>query len=207
MKILCYAVATLMTVFVAIGQPAAANNVCPKRCGHCRAGSEAADNAGPPAMPQLSQLTYFEGAWTCQEHDRPLHEGDKTNISTLQVRRTLGHSWYLFKWDTGTSNTSDFTKGHAYAGWDPGMERFVDISFSTKGGYGATASPGFDGRGALVWTGVLNNYDGAVVKVRKTYTKIDDNTFEMSIDIAKGNANCDFISVSAKMCSREPEKQ
>jgi hypothetical protein len=206
MKILSYAAVTLMAAFVAIGEPAAANDVCPKRCGHCRAGSEAAENAGPPAMPQLSQLTYFEGAWTCQEQGRPLHEGAKDHVSTLQVRRTLGHSWYLFKWDAGASDTSDFTKGHAYAGWDPGMERFVDFSFSVKGGYGATSSMGFDDKEELVWQGALNNYEGAVVKVRKTYKKLDDNTFEMLIDISKGNASCDFISASAKMCSREPEK-
>ena len=143
---------------------------------------------------ELDALNFFEGFWHCED---PSDTVGQTSSSVLVVKKELEDSWLTFKWDAGSASSSSFTHGHAYMTWDALLEKYIDFSFSIHGGYGAAMSDGLRD-GTLMFTGGINNYQGATVYLRKTYTKTADNSFMLSIEVSSDGET--FENPTTKTC-------
>jgi hypothetical protein len=144
-----------------------------------------ATQPGPPKpAPEMSQLAYMEGMWTCdgKMFESPMGPAG-TMKNTAEIRKELnGH------FQTGTikgsmANMPPF-EGRFHATYDPGLKQFVMLWVDNMGGWAQSTSTGWNGD-VLVYEGD-SHMAGQTMKARDTFTKSGPasmkHTWEMQMD-------------------------
>ena len=133
------------------------------------AGAGWAQQGPPKPAPEMAQLAYFEGMWTCdgKSFETPMGPAG-TMKSTADIRKELnGH------FQTGTikgsmANMPPF-EGRFHATYDTGMKQFVMLWVDSMGVRAESTSSG--------WKGDILSYEGEghvggqTMKGRDTFTK------------------------------------
>ena len=99
------------------------------------------------------------------------------------MRPVLAGKWFAFHWHAVQGGSDNDYEGAALAGYDATLNQFVEHDAGSDSSYGSAVAAGWSGD-SLVWDGNVNNWEGKTVKIRKTYTKISDSSFSVSIDVS-----------------------
>ena len=137
--------------------------------------------AGPPTpSPELSQLAFFAGDWTCKgkAEASPMGPAHATQ-GTVHVAREIGGFWYVGRYEEkkGAGNPHPMVF-QFLQGYDGTAKAFDMECFDSFGGHCHQTSPGWKD-GKLVYTGESSG-SGPATPVRDTFTK----TGEASLDHA-----------------------
>ncbi|MEO6212312.1 MAG: DUF1579 family protein [Vicinamibacterales bacterium] len=143
-----------------------------------------AQQAPPKPAPEMSQMAFFEGSWTCsgKMSESPMGPAGAMK-STVEVRKDLnGH------FQTGTikgsmPNMPPF-EGRFNSTYDAGMKQYLMMWVDNMGGWSQSASSGWKGD-SLVYEGDTH-MGGQTMKGRDTFTKSGPasmkHTWEMQMD-------------------------
>jgi hypothetical protein len=131
------------------------------------AGSVLAQEVPKPA-PELSQIAYFEGTWTCtgKTFESPMGPAGAVT-STAEIRRDLGGFW-----QSGTvkgTMTNMSMEGRFYVTYDPAAKQFVMLWVDSMGGWARSTASGWKGD-TLVYEGE-SHMGPQQMKSRDTFTR------------------------------------
>lgn len=154
---------------------------------------------GPPKpAPEMSQMAYFEGSWSCEGKTMESPMGPAGSLkSTVDVRRDLnGH------FQTGTikgsmPNQPPF-EGRFHATYDSGMKQWVMLWVDNMGSWAQNMSSGWKGD-TVVYEGE-GHMGGQTMKSRDTFTKSGaasmKHTWEMQM-------NGKWMPVGEETCNKK----
>ena len=147
------------------------------------AASGAAQQGPPKPAPEMSQLTYMEGTWTCDGKVNDIGMGPAGPMkSTAMIRKDLGG---FFQTGTikGTMAKQPPFEGRFNLTYDPGMKQFVMMWADNMGGWSQSTSTGWKGD-TIVYEGD-SHMAGQTMKGRDTFTKssptVMKHTWEMEM--------------------------
>jgi hypothetical protein len=129
----------------------------------------------PKPAPEMAQLAYFEGNWTCSGkiHATPMGPAG-TMTGTVSAKRDLG-GFFLTLAITGQGAGMPAFNGVGYETWDPAAKQFVMFWFDSMGSWSRSTSAGVKGN-VMVYEG--DSQMGTMkMKTRDTFTKHADGTF------------------------------
>ena len=131
-------------------------------------GSAVAQEMPKPA-PEMSQIAFFEGSWTCQGKmfENPMGPAGELK-STVDVRKDLGGFWQsgVVK---GTMAKMPPFEGRFHVTYDTGTKQFLMLWVDNMGGWSQSTAAG--------WKGDVLTYEGEshmgpqTVKSRDTFTR------------------------------------
>ena len=103
----------------------------------------------PKPAPEMSQMAFFEGSWTCQgkAHESPLGPAGEMQ-STADIRRDLGGFWQTGT-IKGTMKGMPPFEGRFSATWDPAAKQFVMLWVDSMGAWAQNRSSGWKGETAV----------------------------------------------------------
>ena len=129
----------------------------------------------PKPAPEMAQLAYFEGNWTCEGkmHETPMSPAG-TMTGTVSARRDLG-GFFLTIDVTGNSAGMPPFKGVVHETWDPIGKQFVMFWFDNMGGFARSTSPGVKDN-VMIYDGE-SQMGPMKTKSRDTFTKHANGTF------------------------------
>lgn len=130
----------------------------------------------PKPAPEMAQLAFFEGSWTCdgKMHETPMSPAGAMT-GTVVAKRDLG-GFFLNVAVTGNSPGMPPFQGTVYETWDPINKQFVMFWFDNMGGWARSTSAGVKD-GVMIYEG--ESQMGAMkMKSRDTFTKLADNSFK-----------------------------
>ena len=106
----------------------------------------------PKPAPEMSQIAYFEGSWSCtgKSHESPFGPAGSMT-STADIRRDLGGFWQSGT-IKGTIASQPPFEGRFHVTFDPGAKQFVMLWVDNMGGWSRSASAGWKGD-TLVYEG------------------------------------------------------
>jgi hypothetical protein len=123
----------------------------------------------PKPAPELSQIAYFEGSWSCQGKmsESPMGPAGEMQ-STADIKKDLGGFWQsgLIK---GTMKGMPPMEGRFHATYDPAAKQFVMLWVDNMGGWAQSTSGG--------WKGDTIVYEGEThmgpqkMRARDTFTR------------------------------------
>lgn len=125
---------------------------------------------GPPKpAPEMSQLAYFEGSWTCSGKmvESPMGPAGAMT-STANIRKDLGGHFQTGMIKGTMANMPPF-EGRFNSTYDTGMKQFVMMWVDNMGGWSQSMSTGWTGD-AMVYEGE-GHMAGQTMKSRDTFTK------------------------------------
>jgi hypothetical protein len=103
--------------------------------------------APPKPAPELSQLKYFAGSWTCSGDapTSPFGPAHKTQ-STLTLKTDLDGFWYDgMMTEMKTASNTHPVKGMLHLGYDPASKQYVQVWVDNTGSWSTEMSPGWEG--------------------------------------------------------------
>lgn len=160
----------------------------------------AAPPGGPPTpAPQLQQLKFFAGTWTCDGKGfaSPFAPAEHPIKATAKVKWDLNNFWQTFVYEEKK------TKEHPHPakvagtwGWDSGGKRFVRADADTMGGWFSPTSTGWAGE-QFVWVGDLSISAG-MLPARHTFTKTGDKGFVHAFALNVNGVNTPIFEVTCK---------
>ena len=128
--------------------------------------------ARPSPAPELDQLKYFEGEWTCtgQINAGPARTPHVTQ-AVLQVKKDIGGFWYTGRYEEKKTaeNPHPFVFVWVW-GFDRKAQIFTQDGFDSFGGHGRETSSGWQ-EGKLAFAGESTSG-------RDTFTKKSDSELE-----------------------------
>ncbi len=130
----------------------------------------------PVPAPQMAQLNYFVGIWSCVGAQPFSVFGDDHEIQALAVAiMDLGGFWLQLKFTELKTGDNEHPGAWTYQiGYDASGKRYVATWNDNFGGWGTQTSPGWDGN-KLVLTGtyVVN---GQQMAARDTFEQANKTT-------------------------------
>ena len=129
----------------------------------------------PQPAPEMAQLAFFEGNWTCagKMHETPMTPA-ATMSGTVTAKRDLG-GFFLNVAVTGNSPGGPAFQATIHETWDPIGKQFVMFAFDNMGGWARETSPGIKDN-VMVYEG--ESQMGAMrMKTRDTFTKLPGGGF------------------------------
>ena len=103
---------------------------------------------GPPKpAPEMANLKYFAGTWTCTGDSPagPFGPAHKTQ-STMILKSDLDGFWYTgMMTEMKTASNPHPVKGMLHFGYDPAMKQFVQLWVDNTGSRSMQTSPGWEG--------------------------------------------------------------
>jgi hypothetical protein len=146
------------------------------------ASSTLAQQAPKPA-PEMSQVKYYGGSWTCSGDApaSPFGPAHKTK-SSLILKSDLDGFWYdgTLTEEKTASNTQP-VRGMAHLGYEAKGKQFVMVWVDNFGSWATEMSPGWQGD-TMVWTGDMMVM-GEKETARDTYVKKSDTEFAHKFDL------------------------
>ena len=139
----------------------------------CLAAGFALAQQSPPSKPgpELEQLKWFEGTWSCQGNApaSPFGPAHKSQ-SMLEAKFGLGGYWLLgtVKEMKAADNPQPL-EGHLQMGYDTANKRFVFNWVDNFGSFASETSPGWQGD-TMAWSGD-QNVMGQKMNVKDTFAK------------------------------------
>ena len=123
----------------------------------------------PKPAPEMSQLAYFEGSWTCQGkmNESPMGPAGEMQ-STAEIKRDLGGFWQsgMIK---GTMKNMPPMEGRFHVTYDPAAKQFVMMWVDNMGGWAQNTSSGWKGD-TMVYTGE-SHMGPQKMRTRDTFTR------------------------------------
>jgi hypothetical protein len=160
-------------LYIALALALAATPLSAKEAKHAAkpAAQPAAAAAAPAPPPELSQLAFFEGSFSCsgKAFANPMGPEHATT-ATLHGAKAIGGRWVHISYDENKT-TANPTPYHAglYIGYDAAKKTFVSSCFDNMGGYCNQTSQGWNGD-TLIIEGT-SNMDGKQSGARDTLVK------------------------------------
>jgi len=108
----------------------------------------------PKPAPEMAQLKYFAGSWSCSGHApaSPFGPANQTKTS-LMLKSDLDGFWYAGTvTEMKTASNAHPVKGMLHFGYDTTAKKFVQVWVDNFGTWSTEMSPGWQGD-TLVWTG------------------------------------------------------
>lgn len=151
--------------------------------------------AAPKPAPEMAQLEFFEGYWTCEGNVEATPFGPAGKItSTVKAGDDLGGFWQSGT-VKGTMTGMPPMEGKFHVTWDPGSKAFVMFWVDSMGAWSRSTAPGWAGD-KLVYTGE-GVMSGQKTASRDTFTRNADgslgHSWEMQVDgkwIPGGSETC-----------------
>ena len=145
--------------------------------------SSALAQQAPKPAPEMSQVKYFGGSWTCSGDApaSPFGPAHKTKTS-LMLKSDLDGFWYdgtLTEMKTA-SNTQP-VKGMVHIGYDATGKQYVMLWVDNFGSWATEMSPGWQGD-TMVWTGD-QMVMGEKATARDTYVKKSDTDYTHKFEL------------------------
>jgi hypothetical protein len=148
--------------------------------------------AKPQLSPSLQSLAFYTGTWSC--------DGEQYNDSgTVTEKMKLGISVIpvIDNWLSVTVSESGKPITSELKGYNPVTKDFHHLWTAFDGTSGSFTSKGWDGD-HLVFD---EDHPAAAMKMRMTFTKIDDTHFAHNAEVDKNNAGfkLDFRKTCTKL--------
>ena len=130
----------------------------------------------PKPAPEMSQIAYFEGSWSCQGkmNESPLGPAGEIQ-GTADIKRDLGGFWQSGT-IKGTSKNMPPMEGRFHATYDPAAKQFMMLWVDNMGGWAQSRSSG--------WKGDTIVYEGEArmgpqkMRARDTFTRSGAGTMK-----------------------------
>ena len=130
----------------------------------------------PKPAPEMSQIAFFEGSWTCEGKMFATPMGPAGEMkSTADIRKDM-NGFFQTGTIKGTMANMPPFEGRFHATYDPGMKRFVMLWVDNMGGWAQNTSAGWKGD-VMVYEGD-GHMGGQIVKGRDTFTKTGTNAMK-----------------------------
>jgi uncharacterized protein DUF1579 len=141
--------------------------------------SQAPAPSGPPTpAPELAQLSFFAGDWTCQgkAEASPMGPAHAT-AGKVHISNDVGGFWYVGHYaEQKTAENPHPMVFHFLQGYDASTKTFVMDCYDAFGGHCHGTSSGWQGD-KLVYTGESSGA-GPAMPVRDVFTKTGDASLE-----------------------------
>jgi hypothetical protein len=137
----------------------------------------------PKPAPEMSQLKYFAGSWTCSGNApaSPFGPAHQTKTS-IMLKSDLDGFWYAGTvTEMKTASNTHPVKGMLHFGYDATAKKFVQVWVDNFGSWSAEMSPGWQGD-TLVWTGD-QTIMGEKATARDTLVKKSDTEFTHKFEL------------------------
>jgi hypothetical protein len=148
--------------------------------------------ARPPAQvpglyPELDQLQYFQGTWTCKSREvSSFTSGQQADI-TWSVRPDLNGFWYLGREEEKLLAPGAIPlKKSEFMGYNPASKKFVRTIVVSNGNLIEFTSSGWK-EDQLVWEGSLVEI-AQKRSLRQTFVKKSPSEFEVTYYTKKGDS-------------------
>ena len=133
--------------------------------------------------PELSQLKYFAGSWTCagDAPASPFGPAHKTK-SSLMLKSDLDGFWYDgMMTEMKTASNTHPVKGMLHLGYDSTAKQYVLVWLDNFGSWATEMSPGWQGD-TMVWTGEQMAL-GEKATARDTFVKKSDTEYTHKVEL------------------------
>lgn len=146
--------------------------------------SASAQQGPPKPAPEMSQIAYFEGTWTCEgkTFESPMGPAGAMK-STAVVRKDLGGHFQTGSIKGTGANMPPF-EGTFHMTYDTGLKQFVMLWVDNMGGWAQNMSSGWKGD-TMIYEGE-GHMGGQTMKGRDTFTKTGatamKHTWEMQVN-------------------------
>lgn len=123
----------------------------------------------PKPAPEMSQLSYFEGTWSCsgKMNETPVNPAG-TMTTTVEIGKDLGGHWQSGVVKGSMPNMPPF-EGKFYVTWDPAAKQYAMLWMDSAGAWARSMSPGWKGD-TLVYEG-QSHMGGQAMKTRDTFMR------------------------------------
>jgi hypothetical protein len=123
----------------------------------------------PKPAPEMAQLNFFEGNWTCEgkANDSPLGPGGALK-TTADIRDDLGGFWQSGVIKGTMANMPPF-EGRFHVTFDPGQKQYTMLWVDNMGGWSQSTSSGWKGD-TLVYEGD-SHMGPETIKSRDTFSR------------------------------------
>lgn len=137
----------------------------------------------PKPAPEMAQLDYFEGSWTCEGTMQPSPFGPGGKMkSTAKIHDDLGGFWQSGMIKGTVVNMPDF-EGMFHSSYDPATKQYFMLWVDNMGAWSRTTSKGWEGD-KMVYEGD-SQMGVETMRGRDTFVKSGGamkHTSEMQID-------------------------
>ena len=116
--------------------------------------SAALAQSAPKPAPEMSNIKYFSGSWTCSGDApaSPFGPAHKTK-SSMTLKSDLDGFWYDgMMTEMKTASNTHPVKGMMHVGYDSAAKQYVMVWLDNFGSWATEMSPGWQGD-TMVWTG------------------------------------------------------
>jgi hypothetical protein len=152
----------------------------------------------PKPAPEMAQLAFFEGSWTCDGKMFATPMGPAGEMkSTADVRKDM-NGFFQTGTIKGTMPNMPPFEGRFHATYDPGMKRFVMLWVDNMGGWAQNTSAGWKGD-VMVYEGD-GHMAGQTMKGRDTFTKNGTNAMKHGSEI---QVNGKWIPSAEETCKKK----
>jgi Protein of unknown function (DUF1579) len=129
----------------------------------------------PKPAPEMTQLKFFEGDWSCTGDvpAGPMGPAQKTR-STVKIHTGMNGFWQIG--NVSMSSTAMSMHGMFHSTYDPGQKKYLLLWVDDMGGYAQQTSPGWEGD-KMVYIGE-GNMMGQKQQARDTFVKAADGSFK-----------------------------
>jgi uncharacterized membrane protein len=152
--------------------------------------SAALAQQAPKPAPELAQVKYFAGSWSCSGDSPagPFGAAHKTK-SDLAIKSDLDGFWYSGTFtEMKTASNPQPVKGAVHIGFDTVGKQIVILTADNFGTWATEMSPGWQGE-TMVWTGD-QMVMGEKATARDTFFKKSDGEFTHKFELnMKGQWN------------------
>lgn len=129
----------------------------------------AAQQGPPKPAPEMEQIAFFEGSWSCtgKTFETPMGPAGEMT-STADIRKDLNGHFQSGAIKGSIPNQPPF-EGRFHVTYDSGMKQFVMLWVDNMGGWAQSASPGWKAD-TMVYEGE-GHMGGQTMKSRDTFTR------------------------------------
>ena len=151
----------------------------------------------PKPAPEMSQLAFFQGDWTCAGKmlETPMSPAGAMT-GTASIKTDLGGFYQTLTMTGNMPNMPPF-HGTAHTTWDPAAKQFVMFWFDSMGGWSRATSSGWKGD-VLVYEGE-GQMGTMPMKGRDTFTKNADGSFKHTWDVDMGGK---WVPMGEETCKK-----
>jgi uncharacterized protein DUF1579 len=136
----------------------------------------------PKPAPEMTQLDFFKGSWTCEgkTNASPMGPAGKFT-STANIQNNLGGFWQSGT-IKGTMPNMPAMEGMFHATYDPSAKQFVMLWVDNMGGSARSTSSGWQ-QDSMIYEGDMSMPGQKPAKGRDTFTKSGATTMKHSWEV------------------------
>lgn len=146
-------------------------------------GASALAQDAPKPAPEMAQVKYFAGSWTCsgEAPASPFGPAHKTQ-TTMMLKLDLDGFWYGgMVTELKTASNKNPVKGMLHLSYDASSKQYVLIWLDNFGSWATETSPGWQGD-TMVWKGE-QMVMGEKATARDTFVKKSDREYTHKFEL------------------------